>query len=59
MFHPNPVILTGWPFANLTDVTLACEDTNSKLVDVLTVADDDLLGNNLLQIWKLRFGPKA
>ena len=44
---------------NLIDVTLACEDANSKLVIVVTVADDDLVGNNLLQIWKLRFGQKA
>ena len=41
------------------NVTLACEDANSNLVDVLTVADDDRVGNNLLQIWKLRFGQKA
>ena len=40
-------------------MTLACEDANSKLVDVVTVADDDLVGNNLLQIWKLRFSQKA
>ena len=40
-------------------MTLACEDANSKLVDVVTVADDDLVGNNSLQIWKLRFGQKA
>ena len=48
---------------------LACDDANSKLVeqqdheaklvDVVNVADDDLVGNNLLQIWKLRFGQKA
>ena len=29
-------------------MTLACEDANSKLVDVVTVADDDRLGNSLL-----------
>jgi len=40
-------------------VTLACEDANSKLVDVVTLADDDRVGNNLLQIWTLRFGQKA
>ena len=40
-------------------MTPVCEDSNSKLVDVVTVADDDLVGNNLLQIWKLRFGQKA
>ena len=41
------------------DVTLACEDANSKLVDVVTVADvddEDRVGKSLLQIWKLRFG---
>ena len=44
------------------DVTLACEDAHSKLVEVVTVADVDdenRVGNNLLQIWKLRFGHKA
>ena len=51
--------LTHCCLVNLFDVTLACEDANSKLVDVVTVADDDLVGNNLLQIWKLRFGEKA
>ena len=40
-------------------MTLVCEDANSKLVDVVTVADDDRLGNSLLHIWKLRFGQKA
>ena len=40
-------------------MTLACEDANLKLVDVVTVADDDRVGNNLLQIWKLRLGQKA
>ena len=40
-------------------MTLACEDANSKLVDVVTVADEDPVGNNLLQISKLRFGQKA
>ena len=40
-------------------MTLACVDANSKLVDVLTVADEDLVGNNLLQISKQRFGQKA
>ena len=47
---------------NLIDVTLACEDVNSKLVEVVTVADvcdEDRVGNSLLQIWKLRFGHKT
>ena len=39
-------------------MTLACGDANSKLVDVVTIADDDHVGNNLLQIWTLRFGKK-
>ena len=48
--------LTDSCLVNLIDVTLACEDANSKLADVVTVADEDLVGNNLLQISKLRFG---
>ena len=42
-------------------MTLAYEDGNSKLVEVVTVVDvdEDRVGNSLLQIWKLRFGPKA
>ena len=41
---------------------MACEDANSKLVDVGIVADvddEDRVGNSLLQIWELRFGHKA
>ena len=42
-------------------MTLACEDANSKLVEVVSVADvdEDCVGNSLLQIWKLGFGHKA
>ena len=43
-------------------MSLACEDGNSKLIEVVTVADvddEDRVGNSLLQIWKLRFGHKA
>ena len=43
-------------------MTLACEDATSKLVVVVTVADvdaEDHVGNSLLQIWELKFGPKA
>ena len=43
-------------------MSLACADANSKLVDVVTVADVDAenhVGNNLLQIWELTFGPKT
>ena len=69
---PSPIIvyachsltdsLTHCCLVNLIDVTLACEDTNSKLFDVVTVADvddEDRVGNSLLQISKLRFGQKA
>ena len=49
--------LTYSCLVNLIDVNLACEDVNSKLV--VTVADEDRVGNNLLQILKLRFGQKA
>ena len=47
---------------NLIDVTLACEDANSKLVEVVTVADvddEDHVGNSLSQIWKLWSGYKV
>ena len=43
-------------------MTLPCEDDNSKLVEVFTVADvddEDRVAKSLLQIWKLRFGHKA
>ena len=62
--HP----LTDSCLVNLIDVTLACEDANSKLVvvvniasEVVTVADvdaEDHVGNNLL-IWELAFGHKV
>ena len=59
--HCLPLSLTDWLthwltdscLVNLIDVTLACEDTNSKLFDVVTVADvddEDRVGNSLLQI---------
>ena len=60
--------LTPSCLVNLIDVTLACEDANSKLVvvvniasEVVTVADvdaEDHVGNNLL-IWELAFGHKV
>ena len=54
--------LTDSCLLDLIGVTLACEDAYSKLVEVATIADisdEDRVGNNLLQIWKLRFGHKA
>ena len=49
--------LTNCHLAKFIDVTLACEDGNSKLVEVVTVVDVDdekRVGNSLLQIWKLK-----
>ena len=69
---PSPIIgyachslthsLTDSCLVNLIDVTLACEDANSKLAEVVTVADvdaEDHVGNSLSQIWDPTFGPKA
>ena len=39
-------------------MTLACEDGNSKLIEVVTVADvdaEDRVGKSLLQIWEQGF----
>ena len=54
--------LTHCHLVNLIDVTLACEDAYSKLVEVVSVADvsdEDHVVNSLLKIWKLRFGQKT
>ena len=54
--------LTHSRLVNFIDATLACKDANSKLVEVVTVADvddEDHVGNSLLQIWKLRFDHKV
>ena len=54
--------LTHSRLVDLIGVTLACEDANSKLVEVATVGnvdDEDRVGKRLLQIWELRFGHKA
>ena len=43
-------------------MSLACADANSKLVDVVTVADVDAekrVEDSLVQIWKLKFGYKV
>ena len=51
--HCLPLSLTHSCLVNLIDVTLACEDFNSKLGEVVTVADvdtEDHVGNSLLQI---------
>ena len=54
--------LTKCRLVNLFDVTLAYKDDNSKLVDIVTIAnvdDEDRVGNSLLQIWELRIVHKA
>ena len=54
--------LTDCCLVNLIDVTLACDNANSKLVQVVTVVDvydEDRVDNSLLQIRKLRLGNKA
>jgi len=46
----------------LIDVALACEDANSKLVEVVTIADVDdenCFEDSFIQIRKLKFGHKA
>ena len=43
-------------------MTLACEDGNSKLVEVVTVVDVDdekRVDNSLVQIWKVKFDHKV
>ena len=43
-------------------MTLACEDTNSELVDVVTVADVDAersVDDSLVQTWKLKLSHKV
>ena len=68
---PSPIILlstlvTHWLthscLVDLIDVTMVCEDSNPKLVEVVTVADIDAekhIDDNLVQIWKLKFGHKV
>ena len=54
--------LTHCRLVNLIDVTLACEDGKSKLIEVVTVTDvddEDRVGNSLFQIWKMIFSHKA
>ena len=60
--HWECLSLTCKLTVNLIDVTLACEDDNSKLVEVFTVAlvdDGKRVDNSLLQIWKVKFGHKV
>ena len=43
-------------------MTLACEDGNSKLVEVVTVVevdDEKHADHSLVQVWKINFGHKV
>ena len=54
--------LTDSCLVNLIDETLACEDGNSKLIEVVTaveVDDEKRVDNSLVQIWKVNFGHKV
>ena len=54
--------LTNSCLVNLIGLTLACEDDNSKLVEVVNVAhvdDEKRVDNSLVQIWKVKFGLKV
>ena len=61
MTHSLTDSLPNCCLVNLIDVTLACEDGNSKLVEDVTVAhidDEKRVDNSLVQIWKLKLGHK-
>ena len=54
--------LTDCRLINLIAVTLACEDDNSKLVEIVTVThvdDEKRVDNSLVQIWKVKFVHKV
>ena len=62
MTHSLTDSFTDSCLVNLIDVTLACEDGNSKLVEVVTVVevdDEKRVDNSLVQIWKINFGHKV
>ena len=51
--------LTNCCLVDFVDVTLACEDANLKVIEVVTVADVDAekrVDNKLVHILKLDFG---
>ena len=50
--------LTHSCLVNLINVTLVCEDGNSRLIEVVTVVevdDEKHVDNSLVQIWKINF----
>ena len=62
MTHSLTNSLTDCRLINLIDVTLACEDGNSKLVEAVTVVevdDEKHVDDSLVQIWKVNFGHKV
>ena len=62
MCAKNTALSPDCCLVNSIDVTLACEDGYTKLVDLDTVVDvddEDRVGNSLLQIWELRLGHRA
>ena len=62
MTHSLTDSLPNSCLVSLIDVTLACEDGNSKLVEVVTVVevdDEKRVDNSLVQIWKVNFGHKV
>ena len=62
-----PLSLTDSPthsicLVDLIEVTLTFEDSNPKLVEIVTVADVDVqkrVEDSLMQLWKLKFGHKV
>ena len=60
--HWECLSLTDSCLVNLIDVNLACEDDNSKLVEVVNVPhvdDEKRVDNSLVQICKVKFGHKV
>ena len=56
---PSPIIAAHSCLADLTDVTPAFEDANSKLLHVVSfvdVDDEEHVDNSLVKALKLRFG---
>ena len=54
--------LTNSCLVDKIDVTHGCEDVNSKLVELIPVADVDVekgVDDNLVRIWTLKFGHKV
>ena len=51
--------LTNSCLPDFMDVTLACEDANSILVEVVSVDAEKRVDISLIQIWKLKFCHKA